>query len=29
MILLANVLLAMAKIVELANGLLTIYKYLL
>ena len=29
MILLANILLAMAKIVELASGLLTIYKYLL
>ncbi|HJV34308.1 YggT family protein [Geomonas sp.] len=29
MILLANILLALAKIVELANGLLTIYKYIL
>lgn len=29
MVLLANILLALAKIVELANGLLTIYKYLL
>ena len=29
MILLANILLAMAKIVELASGLLTVYKYLL
>lgn len=29
MILLANILLALAKIVELASGLLTIYKYIL
>lgn len=29
MILLGNILLALAKIVELANGLLTIYKYIL
>lgn len=29
MILLANILFAMAKIVELASGLLTVYKYLL
>ena len=29
MVLMANVLLALAKIVELADGLLTIYKYLL
>ncbi len=29
MILLGNILLAMAKIVELASGLLTVYKYLL
>jgi YggT family protein len=28
-VLLANILLALAKIVELANGLLTIYKYIL
>ena len=29
MILIANILLALAKIMELANGLLTIYKYIL
>ena len=29
MVLMANILLALAKIVELANGLLTIYKYIL
>ena len=29
MILLANILLALAKIVELASGLLTVYKYIL
>ena len=29
MVLIANILLAMAKIVELADGLLTIYKYIL
>ena len=29
MVLMANVLLALAKLIELANGLLTIYKYIL